>query len=208
MTAWTTQTPFRYGDSMPYLVAPAVPAGWMSRRPQPALRSGRLLLRPWCEDDVAALIAAYAEDAIQRWHARTLESPREARELIDEWNRGWAAESAARWAVVDTTFEEVVGQTALRSIDLAEGEAEISYWVVARHRRIGVATAALDAISEWAFDQLGLSRLELHHSLLNVPSCRVAVKSGFILEGTMQEKALHTDGRHDMHLHARRRSAR
>lgn len=190
---------------MTYLVPPVVPAGWMSGRPQPALKSPGLLLRPWCERDVSVLITAYADEAIQRWHARTVESPREALDLIDEWTGKWAAETAARWAIVEATANEVIGQVALRSIDLQEGEADVSYWVMPASRGAGVATASVRALSGWAFDELGLHRLELHHSVLNPASCRVASKADFVFEGTMHQKAAHEDGRHDMHLHARLR---
>jgi hypothetical protein len=34
-------------------------------------------------------------------------------------------------------------------------------------------------------------------------SCKVATKAGYLLEGTKRSAAVHDDGRHDMHLHAR-----
>lgn len=37
----------------------------------------------------------------------------------------------------------------------------------------------------------------------NAASCRVALKAGFAAEGTRRSAALHADGWHDMHLHAR-----
>jgi RimJ/RimL family protein N-acetyltransferase len=37
----------------------------------------------------------------------------------------------------------------------------------------------------------------------NEISCRVAVRVGFPLEGTMRSALLHDDGWHDMHVHAR-----
>lgn len=151
------------------------------------------------------IMAAYADDAIQRWHARTVESPREALALIDEWIVKWASETAARWAVVDAAANAVIGQVALRSIDLQEGEADVSYWVMPGSRQAGVATESVRALAGWAFDELGLHRLELHHSVVNPASCRVASKAGFMLEGTMHQKAGHAEGRHDMHLHARLR---
>jgi RimJ/RimL family protein N-acetyltransferase len=43
----------------------------------------------------------------------------------------------------------------------------------------------------------------LDHSTRNHASCRVATKSGYLLEGTKRSAAVHDDGRHDMHLHAR-----
>jgi RimJ/RimL family protein N-acetyltransferase len=57
-------------------------------------------------------------------------------------------------------------------------------------------------VSRWAF-AFGLHRIEVHHSTRNPASCRVAERAGYPLEGTKRSQALHTDGWHDMHLHAR-----
>jgi RimJ/RimL family protein N-acetyltransferase len=65
-----------------------------------------------------------------------------------------------------------------------------------------VATAAVGAVSEWAFG-LGLHRLQLRHSVRNPASCRVAAKTGYALEGVLRSALRHADGWHDMHLHAR-----
>jgi RimJ/RimL family protein N-acetyltransferase len=70
-------------------------------------------------------------------------------------------------------------------------------------RGAGVATSAVLALSAWALEEIGFCRLHLDHSTRNHASCRVATKSGYELEGTKRSAAVHDDGRHDMHLHAR-----
>ncbi|MBV7248125.1 GNAT family N-acetyltransferase [Streptomyces sp. MW-W600-10] len=75
-------------------------------------------------------------------------------------------------------------------------------------RGAGVATRALGALSAWALDDIGFYRLELDHSTCNAASCRVATKAGYRLEGTKRNAAVHDDGRHDTHLHARVRGDR
>jgi len=55
----------------------------------------------------------------------------------------------------------------------------------------------------WVFGELQLHRLEVAHSTLNPASCRVALNAGYQFEGTKRGEGLHTDGWHDMHLHAR-----
>ena len=70
----------------------------------------------------------------------------------------------------------------------------------------GVASAAVTTLRPWAFDQIGLQRIDLRHSVENTLSCRVATAAGFTAEGTLRGAALHTDGWHDMHLHARLRT--
>jgi RimJ/RimL family protein N-acetyltransferase len=185
---------------MPQLNAPVVPAGSLSKAEQPVLRAGDLLLRPWTADDAGALLTAFADPAIQRWHARSVESRQEAEELIAGYNQRWRDETDAHWAI---TGPEVLGRVALRLIDLKEGTAELAYWVTPAARGRGTAVRAAVALTAWALDELGLHRLELNHSVANAPSCRVAEKAGYAPEGIRRSAVLHPDGWHDMHLHAR-----
>jgi RimJ/RimL family protein N-acetyltransferase len=61
---------------------------------------------------------------------------------------------------------------------------------------------AVVRIGRWAFEDLGLHRLRITHSVANTASCRIATRAGFPLEGTMRSALLHADGWHDEHLHA------
>jgi RimJ/RimL family protein N-acetyltransferase len=80
---------------------------------------------------------------------------------------------------------------------------EAACWVVPTARRKGVAWRALRTMSDWMLADVGLHRIEFLHATSNEASCRVASKAGFAAEGTKREGVLHTDGWHDMHLHAR-----
>ncbi|MFB9237051.1 GNAT family N-acetyltransferase [Plantactinospora siamensis] len=185
---------------MPSLTTPAVPPGALASREQPVLAADGLLLRPWRPPDRDAVLTAYADPAIQRWHCRTMIGP-EAEAWIAAWSRRWAAETDASWAVL--AGDAVVGQVGLRRIDLAEGCAAVSYWVLPAARGHRTAPRALTAAAAWCFGELGLHRLELSHSTANPASCRVALRCGFPVEGTRRGQGLHADGWHDMHLHAR-----
>ncbi|MEA2580897.1 MAG: hypothetical protein QOE83_1789 [Actinomycetota bacterium] len=189
---------------MPRTVPDVVPAGRMNSNDQPILNAGPdLILRPWIRSDAPALVAAFSDAAIQRWHTRVFSSEEEAEAWIDRWGELWNAETDASWAVTSATARELNGYVALRSVDLESGSAHVAYWVVEAARGRGVATAAAEAISRWAFDDLKLHRLELRHAAGNVASCNVASKLGFALEGTARSAELLTDGWHDEHLHAR-----
>jgi RimJ/RimL family protein N-acetyltransferase len=148
-------------------------------------------------------VAGYADPDIRRWHARSLDDD-EARDWIELWAKRWNDETDAGWAV--TSDGQVAGQIALRRIDLEEANASISYWVLPAARGARTASRALDALTTWAFTGLGLHRIEVSHSTGNLRSCRVAERSGYLAEGTLRSVALHADGWHDMHLHARIRT--
>ncbi|WP_106316446.1 GNAT family N-acetyltransferase [Actinoplanes italicus] len=185
---------------MPSLVTPALPAGSLASTDQPDITGDGVLLRPWHADDHEAVVAAFTDPAIQQWHARTVTDD-EAGDWIGQWPQRWQAETAASWAVIDDGV--VAGQIGLRRIDLDEGLASISYWVLPEARGRRVAPRSLTALTTWSFATLGLHRLELSHSTANLSSCRVAQRCGYLPEGVKRGEALHADGWHDMHAHAR-----
>lgn len=183
---------------VPSFVTPAIEPGALSRIAQPVLSDGALRLRPWADADAPAVVAAYQEPGIQRWHARSLTLD-EAEEWIAAARDSWATETASSWAVdLDGVL---VGRMTLR-LDPAEGTAVAAYWTRDLVRGRGVAPGALCLATGWAFS-VGVHRVELEHSTQYPASCRVARKAGFDLEGTRREAALHADGWHDMHVHAR-----
>ena len=184
---------------MPPLTPPAVPAGILGSVKQPVLTADALLLRPFVVDDVEALVRAYADPEIQRWHVRSL-TPDEAEAWVEQRQARWQSETGADWAVI--ADGQLAGRVNLHRLDLEEGLGEVGYWIGVEHRGRGYATAAVGALSTWAFD-LGLARLELAHSVHNERSCRVATRAGYALEGVKRHAARHADGWHDMHLHAR-----
>ena len=102
---------------------------------------------------------------------------------------------SASSVIVDGQQRRVIGEY------LAEGFWRSTH--LQSVRRAGVASRAVDALTQWAFDDVGFHRLELTHSVHNLPSCRVAIKTGFDFEGVKRRAGLHLDGWHDMHLHAR-----
>jgi RimJ/RimL family protein N-acetyltransferase len=185
---------------VPSLATPAVPAGSLAGLTQPDLTADGLLLRPWRATDRPAVVAAYADPAIQRWHCRSM-TDAEARDWIAQWPARWRGETGAGWAIEDGGA--VAGQISLRRIDLPDGVAEVSYWVLPDARGRRIAPRALIAVTAWSFETLGLHRIELYHSTANPASCRVAHHAGFATEGTKRGEARHADGWHDMHLHGR-----
>lgn len=188
---------------MPRLTAPAMSAGALSDTEQPFIAVGlEAVLRPWKPTDAAAVVQAFADPEIQRWHVRSAESEDEARSWITTWQGGWAAETEANWALADSRTDTLLGRMSLKGIGLHDGTAGLAYWMVPAARGRGLCTRAAQVLFRWAFDT-GFHRIGLEHSIANEASCRVAVKAGFAAEGIQRSSALHADGWHDMHIHAR-----
>lgn len=185
------------------LLPDVVPAEVFAARIQPTLRSETLLLRPWVDADAAVVHAVYRDPDIQRWHVRDVVSEAEARELIARWRAGWTNGDGPQWAVV--VDDVVVARIGLRKMSPPEGLTELAYWTAPAWRGRGVTPAAVETVSRWAFE-VGFHRLEVLHSVRNLPSCRAAVKAGFAAESVRRSAGLHADGWHDMHVQARVRA--
>lgn len=185
---------------MPTL-APFLPPGTLRGHPQPVLDGSDVRLRPWQDDDVDAVIAAFTDPDIEFWHRRRIGDPAEAHEWIRRQHEGWQAESTACWAVCDPVADAVVGRVGLH-VNLVEGVGVLGYWTLPGCRGRGSAPASVEAVTAWAFGDVGLARVELGHSTRNVASCRVAEKAGYRPEATLASMLRHVDGRHDVHLHA------
>jgi len=164
-----------------------------------------VLLRPWSLDDAQAVMDAYQDEAIQRWHVMRADSLAETREWIAGWQGGWAAETDAIWAVAEAGSGILLGRAGLKHLKFSAGTADVTYWTVRAARGKGLSPRAVDAMASWAFEA-GFHRLDLEHAMGNTASCRVAAKAGFAVEGVRRSAWLLADGRHDVHAHARLRS--
>ncbi|MFE9634260.1 GNAT family N-acetyltransferase [Streptomyces sp. NPDC006463] len=184
-----------------------VPAGRMSAVPQPQLPlPGGMLLRPWAPYDAPALVESCLDPEIRHWNRPDPLTLAGAEDRIARWHGRWQAEVAAIWAVAPAAGGPAVGSIGLADLDLRGGSGEIVYWLLPAGRGAGVMVRATERVSRWAFDDLGLHRLRITHSVANPASCAIATKAGFQLEGTMRGALLHADGWHDEHLHARLRT--
>ena len=167
------------------------------------LSAGRLLLRPWRDDDVPAVVAALRDPDIARWNSGGGSSAAEVAAAVRR-RQDWSAGDHASFAVVPAGGGGLLGSVSLHSIDLDQADAEIGYWTVPAARGQGVAVAAVVAVCGWAFPGLGLDRVELLHAVENTASGRVAAKAGFVLEGRLRRSYRYGDGvKHDELLWSR-----
>lgn len=109
---------------MPLLVDPVIAPEQFSNAEQPTLHAGAIVLRPWGEDDAAAVVAAYQEPEIQRWHVRSMTCT-EAEEWIEAAGRSWSNGAGASWAV---EHEGVFAGRMTLKFYLDDAHAGVGYW--------------------------------------------------------------------------------
>ena len=154
---------------------------------------GRWQIRSFRADDAEALVL-YANNR------------RVSRNLRDAFPYPYTLEDAEGWisratqlspetdfAIASAT--ELVGGIGLKpQLDVHRRSAEIGYWVGEPFWGRGIATAALKAFTEFAFDRFDLVRLYGYVYEWNPGSGRVMEKAGYVCEGRLR-KSVFKEGR-------------
>jgi RimJ/RimL family protein N-acetyltransferase len=97
---------------------------------------------------------------------------------------------------------EFLGVALAAGIEPEARQCELGYMVAAAARGRGVATEGLRLLTEWAFG-LGMLRAELHISVDNVASKRVAERNGYRLDGVLRSLWFKGDLREDTEIWSR-----
>lgn len=164
-----------------------------------------LRLRAWREEDAPAMLHGLADPEVLRW-AGGQEYPRDlagTRALLRKRADRVRTGDLAPYCVVDAGTDAVLGSIEMHQITRAMGHAGLGYWLLPSARGRGVVTRAVELITRWGFDDVGLHRLDIGHEVGNEPSCRVAVRCGYVFEGTLRGFLPSATGYADSHLHAR-----
>ena len=155
--------------------------------PSPRLAGAGFVLRPFAAGDYDAAHAAREEEDAARWVNGLPQPDGEAMSRVDEELRrnGKLLHLAIEAEDGSAYLGEIV--LFLRAAEAAEsGIGEIAYVVAPAARGRGIATSVVRLLSEWAFVELGLERLQLSIHPANVASRRVAEKAGYQYEGTLR----------------------
>jgi GNAT superfamily N-acetyltransferase len=88
-------------------------------------------------------------------------------------------------------------------LHLAIADSETGCCVVPAARRLGIATGALRVLTDWAFSDLGLPRVQVFVATGNTAAVGLAERSGFLREGTLRAYWDGPAGREDVVVLAR-----
>jgi RimJ/RimL family protein N-acetyltransferase len=113
-----------------------------------------------------------------------------------EWNRG----DSFNFAIFDKGGA-FLGGCGLSRID-EHPAANLGYWVRTSAAGTGIATEATIALADFGIQKLELARIEIIMSTRNLPSRRVAQKSGATYEGLLRRRLLLHDEIHDAYLYS------
>lgn len=160
------------------------------------LVSDRVRLRPVVEDDL---------DTLAEWWARTdwavlqqqtaLPRPGEA---VKEMFRGWSKnEGSGVGLSIELTDGTLIGHATLYGAVLPHRVGTYAIIIGPEHTGQGYGTEVTRMMLRYAFEELGVNKVELQAWAFNTYAISSYEKAGFVREGVLRARAFHAGEFHD-----------
>ncbi len=139
-------------------------------------------IRPLDASEAPALCEAVQSSLseIGRWETWCTESfsLEDASDFLKSAESDWTSNNAFNFNIIAIKTGLIVGSVAINCINHRNQMANLGYWIRTDHTRRGLGALAAKTTARFAFDRLGLTRLEIVMQEGNLGSQRVAEKVG------------------------------
>jgi RimJ/RimL family protein N-acetyltransferase len=155
-------------------------------RPDPPLHDDLIRLEPLALAHLTEMLGLADDPDVVRF-TRVPAGPDETfvRGWIRRYEGGWQDGSRAGFAIRGRD-DGFLGFAGLVDLELEHREGELGYMVAPFARGRGIAPRAVELLTRWCFDELGLIRLELRIDVQNPASERVAERTGYLRDGVLR----------------------
>jgi len=159
----------------------------------PTLTDGVVTLRLARPHDAVLLTEGLSDVGTAEWmltvpHPFTPEDS--VRWVEEEAPAGWREGTLLFLTIADAVDDAFLGEVGLTNVALADGRVEVAYWLAPAARGRGAMTRALRLVLAWAFDELGVVRVDWSARADNDASRAVAEAVGFRVEGVRRGRFL------------------
>lgn len=146
----------------------------------------RLVLRPFQEGDLAALIALHGDPQVTRYLYANVRTPKECQQALTQRlaaNRLAQEGDLLILAVARQDTQEVIGEAVLYYTSETHSTADLGYLIQTSQAGKGYATEVASALLKLGFELLNLHRMTGSCDARNVASAHVMQKIGMRREG-------------------------
>jgi ribosomal-protein-alanine N-acetyltransferase len=162
--------------------------------------TARLQMRPLEVSDAQRIFEIWSDPEVMRFYdVAPLTRIEQAEDVVARLMQDIAERSGIRWAIVSTSEMRVIGTCGFR-LNFAFRSASLGFELECRFWRQGLMREALDAAITYAYDHLGMNRIQSTTDLDNHASAGLLARLGFVEEGVMRQWGYWKDAFHDVRL--------
>ena len=162
----------------------------------PRLIGSRIMLREYQSEDFASIRSWVNDAQVTRYLSTRFWAPQttvDTQEFLSRMMQ--SSHNAFNYVIADAQDGRYIGQLDMFRVDWRLRQGEIGMVIAgAEDRGRGYGTEALELLAAFAFNSLGLERIELEVHMENAAALRCYQKAGFTQEG-VKRHAYYNDGR-------------
>jgi ribosomal-protein-serine acetyltransferase len=170
------------------------------------ITDGIVVMRPFHLQDADETFAAVRESLadLKPWMswAHNGYSIQETKEFIRITRARWGEGTLLAFAITDAKSGSVLGGCSLSHIHPVYHLCNLGYWVRTSRRGEGIAVRATTLAARYAFEKVGLIRVEIVMAVNNTASRRVAEKAGAHYEGILHNRMVVGREIYDAHMYS------
>ena len=154
--------------------------------------SKRLILRNWQDEDIDDLLEGLNNINVSKWLANVPYpyTKKDAESFISYAKQLNDNSKDIMLAIVSKENNKVIGGTSIESISKKDGTAGGGIWLNEKYQQNGYGTEAFSTRIKYAFEVLGLRRMENGYFVGNEKSKAMQYKLGYKDEGIRRKKYL------------------
>ena len=156
----------------------------------PLLESEGFILREVEEKDYISVFETYSQEATVKYQQiSAMETMDQAKKSVQAFLQGFKNRKFIRWCIAEKENDKVIGFIALHDFDICNSQAEIGYMLNQNYWRQNVMSEVAQVIISFAFEVIGLIKIEASIHPENIASIKLCEKLGFQSEGLIKEAA-------------------
>jgi RimJ/RimL family protein N-acetyltransferase len=158
-------------------------------REPPECLGARVRLRATHTRDIDASFELHADPEVMRyWSTLPMQTRAQAEARVRAQIDSFGARQALAWAITMREHDAFIGNVTLFKIDPEHRRCEIGYSLLRAFWGSGYAREALQLAIAFAFDTLGMHRIEADIDPRNTRSITLIERLGFQREGLLRER--------------------
>jgi len=156
------------------------------------LESERILLRPLQREDLQALLELTQDPSLWTYFTHDLSTLAG----LETWATGHFSGDRLQFVVIDKQSGKILGSTGFGNYFPRDQRIEIGWtWLGKDFQGTGINAQMKSLMLQYAFDALGMLRVEFKTDVLNLPARHALLRLGATEEGILRSHTLMTHGR-------------